>query len=169
MTPVASGLFEFLPYALAFAAGAAIPRRQGWPERFAIGIVALLSLLLIRTMWPGGPVEDDAKEFKHLLTIIVFVPIFGAIALLFLPRQSPVLLRRFSYLILGVDFLASLFLLRAPMTRGWHFQHIAEWIPSLGIRYHMAVDGVSLWLILLTTLTTPIALHVSLGSIQTRI
>ncbi|HEV8244138.1 MAG TPA: NADH-quinone oxidoreductase subunit M, partial [Polyangiaceae bacterium] len=36
-------------------------------------------------------------------------------------------------------------------------------------RYHVAVDGVSFWLILLTTLTTPIALHVSMGSIQTRI
>jgi len=120
-------------------------------------------------MWPGSIAGEEPQEFRQLLSIIVFVPILAAIAILFMPRQSPVLLRRFTYLTLGVDFLASLFLLRAPMTRGWHFQHIVEWIPSLGIRYHVAIDGVSLWLILLTTLTTPIALHVSLGSIQTRI
>ena len=38
------------------------------------------------------------------------------------------------------------------MTRGWHFQHIVEWVPAFGIRYHVAVDGVSMWLILLSTL-----------------
>jgi len=169
MSPAANGLFELLPYALAFAAGAAIPRRQNTPERLAIGTVAALSVLFVRAMWPGSIAGEEPQEFRQLLSIIVFVPILAAIAILFMPRQSPVLLRRFTYLTLGVDFLASLFLLRAPMTRGWHFQHIVEWIPSLGIRYHVAIDGVSLWLILLTTLTTPIALHVSLGSIQTRI
>src|SRR5258708_13845628 len=38
-----------------------------------------------------------------------------------------------------------------------------------GIRYHVAVDGVSMWLILLSTLTTPIAAYVSFGSLKTRI
>jgi NADH-quinone oxidoreductase subunit M len=55
------------------------------------------------------------------------------------------------------------------MTAGWHFQYVREWIPALGIRYHVAIDGISLWLILLTTFTTPIAAFVSFGSIKTRI
>src|SRR5882724_12619653 len=64
---------------------------------------------------------------------------------------------------------ASLYLLRMPMTRGWHFVYVHDWIPSLGIRYHVAVDGISLWLVLLTTLITPIAAYASFGTIKTRI
>jgi NADH-quinone oxidoreductase subunit M len=55
------------------------------------------------------------------------------------------------------------------MTRGWHYQHIVEWVPAFGIRYHVAIDGVSMWLILLSTLTTPIAAYVAFGSLKTRI
>jgi NADH-quinone oxidoreductase subunit M len=101
--------------------------------------------------------------------LIVFLPIFGAIALLFLPRQTPTLLKRFTFLVLGLDALASLGLLSQPMSKGWHYQQIIEWVPSLGIRYHVAIDGVSMWLILLCTFSTPIALYVSFNAIKTRI
>jgi NADH-quinone oxidoreductase subunit M len=170
MRPLERAVIEFLPYLLAFAAGAAIPRRQGKAERFAIGITAALSLLLIKSLWPGPAAQaDPAAEWPHLLSLIVFLPILGAVALLFLPRQSPVLLKRFTFLVLGIDALASLGLLSQPMTRGWHFQHIVDWVPSLGIRYHVAVDGVSLWLVLLCTFSTPVALYVSFNAITTRI
>jgi NADH-quinone oxidoreductase subunit M len=68
-----------------------------------------------------------------------------------------------------VGFVASLWLLAVPMTAGWHFQYIKDWMPALGIRYHVAADGISLWLILLTTFITPIAAYASFGSIKTRI
>ena len=56
------------------------------------------------------------------------------------------------------------------MTRGWHFQYIAEWMPSFGIRYHVAIDGISLWLVLLTTLHhADRGRTSSFGSIKTRI
>jgi NADH-quinone oxidoreductase subunit M len=55
------------------------------------------------------------------------------------------------------------------MTAGWHFQHIHPWIPALGIRYHVAVDGISLWLVLLTTFIMPISAYAAFGSIRTRI
>jgi hypothetical protein len=45
--------------------------------------------------------------------------LIGAVAVLFLPRQSPSFLRQFTLGILAVDWLASLFLLSAPMSRGW--------------------------------------------------
>ena len=172
MNPLASALFQLAPYLLAFAVGTLVPRRQGKPERFAIGIVAALSLLLVKSLWPSAApvvVDENAHEWKYLLTVIVFLPILGAIFVLFLPRQSPVILKRVTFLILGVDGLVSLGLLSSPMTRGWHFQHIAEWVPAFGIRYHVAIDGVSMWLILLSTLTTPIAAYVSFGSLKTRI
>ena len=170
MSPLSRALFEIWPYLGAFAFGIFVPRRQNWVERIGLGIVAVLSLALVLGLWPGSEVAEGGapEEWPQLLNVIVFLPILGAIAMLFLPRQAPKFLRGFTLVVLGLDFLASLFLLRAPMTTGWHFQYITEWLPSFGIRYHVAVDGVSLWLILLTTLTTPIAAYVSFGSIKQR-
>ncbi len=171
MTASARSFFDIAPYALSFLAAALVPRRQGLAERFGLGIVAALAVLFVKGLWPtvGAPPPDFAGEWVNLLDVIVFLPLGGAVLLLFLPRQSPALLRRFTYGVLALDFLVSLGLLSAPMTGGWHFQHIVEWVPAFGIRYHVAVDGVSFWLILLTTLTTPIAAYVSFGSIKTRI
>ncbi len=171
MSPGLKLVFEAWPYLLAFAVGVLIPRRQGLFERVAIGVVAALSVLLVMGLWPGKEVVADAPkptEWPNLLNVIVFLPLFGSISILFLPRQSPKLLKRFTMLILGIDFLVSLWLLGVPMTAGWHFQYVREWLPSFGIRYHVAVDGVSTWLILLSTFTTPIAAYVSFGSIKTR-
>ncbi len=169
MRPLERAVVEFLPYLLAFVAGALVPRRQGKAERFAIGITAALSMLMVTSLWPGASSGDETKGWPHLLTLIVFLPIVGAVALLFMPRQTPVLLKRFTFFILGADALASLGLLSQPMTRGWHYQQIVDWVPSLGIRYHVAVDGVSMWLVLLCTFSTPIALYVSFNAIKTRI
>lgn len=172
MNPLASALFQIVPYLLVFAVGVLIPRRQGTPERIAIGAVAALGLLLVRSLWPSAAAavpDENAHEWPYLLSVIVFLPILGSVLVLFLPRQSPVMLKRITFLILGLDGLVSLGLLSSPMTRGWHFQHIAEWVPAFGIRYHVAVDGVSMWLILLSTLTTPIAAYVAFGSLKTRI
>jgi NADH-quinone oxidoreductase subunit M len=169
MNATARAFFDIAPYALVFALAALLPSRKGTAERVGLGIVAALTMLFLKSLWPGDEGAARGPEWEHLLSLIVFLPLFGAVAVLFLPRQSPTLLRRFTYAILAVDFLVSLGLLSVPMTKGWHFQSIAEWIPSLGIRYHVAVDGISMWLILLTTFTTPIAAYVSFGSIQTRI
>jgi NADH-quinone oxidoreductase subunit M len=171
MSPLASAFVALWPYLAAFAIGAAIPTRQGKLERFAVGIVAMLGLAFIMGMWPGkSVVEGDVlpDEWPHLLNVIVFLPIVGAVGVLFLPRQTPNLLRRFTLVVMAGDFIASLGLLTVAMPRGWHFQYITEWLPAFGIRYHVAVDGVSLWLVLLTTLTTPIAAYVSFGSIKKR-
>jgi NADH-quinone oxidoreductase subunit M len=169
MNPLAAAIVALWPYALAFVVGAAVPRRQGKGERFAIGLSAVLGVAFLRGLWPGAEAPSEPSiEWPHLLNVIVFLPILGAIAVLFLPRQAPRLLKRFSMAVLLVDFVISLWLLGAPMTEGWHFQYIAEWLPSFGIRYHVAIDGVSLWLVLLTTLSSPLALYVSFGSIQKR-
>ena len=172
MTPLAAQLIETWPYVLAFLVALALPRRQGWLERIGLGFIALLTVALLGGLWPDAapPPTGEAEEpWPHLLNLIVFLPLFGAVAVLFMPRQTPKFLQRFTLGVLGVDLLASFWLLGEPMSRGWHFQYIAEWLPSFGIRYHVAVDGVSLWLVLLTTVTTPIAAAVSFGSIKTRI
>ncbi|MBX3129631.1 MAG: NADH-quinone oxidoreductase subunit M [Polyangiaceae bacterium] len=173
MSPATKAVFELVPYLLAFGVGALIPRRQGTLERVAIGVVAALSLALVRGLWPAAadaatPAVAPPEEWPHLLNVIVFVPILGALFVLFLPRQTPALLRRVTMGVLGLDLLASLMLLRVPMSRGWHFQYVVDWLPSFGIRYHVAIDGVSLWMVLLSTVTTPIAAYVSFGSIKKR-
>src|SRR3982751_3887673 len=106
MNPLALALFQIAPYVLAFALGTIIPRRQGKAERVAIGIVAALSLLMVRGLWPSSTAavpDENAKEWPYLLSVIVFLPIAGSILMLFMPRQSPVMLKRITFFILGLD------------------------------------------------------------------
>ena len=171
MTPVGKAIFDLVPYVAAFVVAMLIPSRKVRYERAALGLIAVLTLAFVRGMWPGAEgatAGETPTEWPHLLNVIVFLPLLGGVALLFLPRQAPRLLRGFTLAVLLLDFVISLWLLGTPMTRGWHHQYIAEWIPSFGIRYHVAVDGISMWLILLTTLTTPIAAYAAFGSIKER-
>ncbi len=172
MTPLARALVDLVPYVLAFVLGVLIPSRSVKYERIALGLTGVLAVVLLRGLWPSGeaaPTDVAVKEWPHLLNVIVFLPLVGGALLLLLPRRAEGLLRKSTMGILLVDFVASLFLLQTPMTRGWHHQYIADWLPSFGIRYHVAVDGVSFWLIILTTLTTPIAAYVAFGSIKERV
>lgn len=168
MSPLARMLLDLWPYVFAFAAGTLLPWRRGWLERLAVGTVAMLAVAMISGLWPGREVATESPEWPHLLNVIVFLPIAGAVAILFMPRQMPNLLRRTTLVFMAADFIASLGMLSVPMTKGWHFQYITAWLPSFGIRYHVAVDGVSLWLVILSTLTTPLAAYASFGSIRKR-
>jgi NADH-quinone oxidoreductase subunit M len=171
MNPLATSVMGLLPALLAGFIGALVPRRDSKTERVGVALVAALAVLFTTTLWPGAPsgAEEVSSEWPHLLNVLIGLPLFGSVAVLFLPRQSPKLLRGFTLGVLLATLLASLYLLRVPMTRGWHFLYVRDWIPSLGIRYHVAIDGISLWLVLLTTLITPIAAYASFGTIKTRI
>jgi len=167
-------IFSFWPAIAAGVLGAAIPRGVSTKQRVGLGLIAALTALFVTSLWPseGAQATEAAKEgaeWPHLLNLLIGLPIVGAVAVLFIPRQMLSTLRGFTYVVLGIGFVASLWLLAVPMTAGWHFQYIKDWIPSLGIRYHVAIDGISLWLILLTTFVTPIAAYASFGSIKTRI
>jgi NADH-quinone oxidoreductase subunit M len=160
---------------LAFLVAAVLPKRPSLRERVGLGLVAALSVVFVQALWPSEPpskVAVDAAvagEWPYLLDVLIGLPMLGAVAILFLPRQLLSLLRGVTYAVLGITFVASLWLLATPMTEGWHHQHIVEWMPAFGIRWHVAVDGISLWLLLLTTFVTPIAVYASFGSIQTRV
>ncbi|MBK9263880.1 MAG: NADH-quinone oxidoreductase subunit M [Polyangiaceae bacterium] len=153
--------------------GALVPRGASGKQRAGLGLIAALTTFFVMWLWPSGTpaqaTETPPNEWPHLLNLLIALPLAGAAAVLFIPRQMLSLLRGFTYLVLGIGFVASLWLLAVPMTAGWHFQYIKDWIPSLGIRYHVALDGISLWMVLLTTFVTPIAVYASFGSIKTRI
>lgn len=169
MNPAFS-LFDMWPALAAGAVGALIPSKKDWKLRAGLGLVgALLVLFTIRT-WTGPVVAEGEtpREWPNLLNALIFLPLLGALGVVFLPRQAPRAIQRFTLAVLGVGFVLSLALLSVPMSKGWHFQYVHEWIPQLGIRYHVAVDGISVWLVLLTTFTTPLAVIASFGSIKTR-
>lgn len=90
------------------------------------------------------------------LTVLVFLPLLGALILMFVPQNNRKALWGLSTLFaLGV-FLYSLMLWKhfLPGVEGFQFEEHYPWIRSIGASYHLGVDGLSLSLILLTTLLT---------------
>src|SRR5688572_941573 len=170
MNPLFGSLFGLWPAALAGAVGVLIPRRDSRLERALFGLMGALTVLFTMAVWPGTTSAEPSPpaEWPQLLNVLIGLPLFGSVAILFMPRQSPKVLTGFTLGLLLLNLAVSLLLLGVPMTRGWHFVYVRDWIPTLGIRYHVAVDGISLWLVLLTTFVTPIAVYASFGSIKTR-
>src|SRR5262249_33043673 len=70
-----------------------------------------------------------------------------------------------------ITFLLSLGLLAEfnPAIGGFQFETSLVWVESLGIKFHLGIDGISLWLVILTTFLTPIALLAATGSVSRRV
>ncbi len=107
----------------------------------------------------------------NLLDVILFLPAAGFCATLFIPRDKPGLARGFALGLSIVVFLLSLGLVVPFHTSGSgpHFVSDRPWIETPAIRYHVAVDGLSLWLVILATLLTPIAVLISWRYIDRRV
>jgi NADH-quinone oxidoreductase subunit M len=107
-----------------------------------------------------------------LLDLVIFLPLIAFLLILFLPKENVEGIRRFSLIASIVIFLASLGLI-SPYWFGnpgkFVFETDLPWINSPAIRYHVAIDGISLWLVLLTTLLTPLCVLVSWRYIQRRV
>jgi NADH-quinone oxidoreductase subunit M len=164
------------PALVAAIAAALIPKEAPVVRRIGLGAVAFASVLAVIWLWPSAAPSAAAApapaapgaEWPHLLDVLIGLPIGAGFLTLFLPRQMLSLMRGFAYAIMGVTFVASLWLVSDRMTAGWHYEHIVPWIDAFGIRWHVAVDGMSVWLVILTTFTTPIAAYCSFGSIKSR-
>lgn len=108
---------------------------------------------------------------QHLLTIIILLPVAGALATVgysLLPNKRE---SNYKWIALGVsivEFAVSLLLIRGVGSKDFSFVDDVLWIGSIGAHYHVGVDGISLWLVLLTTLLMPIAILSSWTSIQKR-
>jgi NADH-quinone oxidoreductase subunit M len=103
-----------------------------------------------------------------LLSIIIFLPLIGALAVAILPASSA---RGVALGFAVVTFVFSLFLLIGylPGRVGFQFVETYAWIPVFGIQYKVGADGLSIALVVLTTLLTWIAILSSFKPIQTRI
>jgi len=105
-----------------------------------------------------------------LLSIITWLPTVGAIIILALfKKEQSGAIKKFATAWFGLAFLASLALVGYDRaTGGMQFLEDRQWIPSIGARYQMGVDGVAVLLILLTTLLGVIAALSSWNYIQKR-
>ena len=106
----------------------------------------------------------------HILSVVLFTPLVGALLLLFVPREMEDAHRIFGNLFGVLGFLISLPLLRwfKPEWGGFQFEETADWIPSIGAKYHLGLDGISLLLVMLTTFLGMIAIVSSWSAIQKR-
>jgi NADH-quinone oxidoreductase subunit M len=108
---------------------------------------------------------------QHLLTIIILLPVAGALATVgysLLPGKRESNYKWIALVVSLVEFAVSLLLIRGVGSKDFSFVDNVLWIGSIGARYHVGVDGISLWLVLLTTLLMPIAILSSWTSIQKR-
>lgn len=106
-----------------------------------------------------------------VLSFVIFFPLVGALALIFTGRDQHRALRTIALIVTVVDFLVSLVLYRdfKPATAEFQFVEKADWIPTLGISYTLGIDGISLYLVLLTTLLTAICVLACWTDIQVKV
>jgi NADH-quinone oxidoreductase subunit M len=107
----------------------------------------------------------------NILTILIALPLLGALALAFLPEGDDRTVKLVGVIASGAAFVASLAALAVFEFSDGGFQLATSlsWIPSIGASFSLAVDGVSLLLILLTTLLTPLVLLASYPSVTDRL
>jgi NADH-quinone oxidoreductase subunit M len=98
-----------------------------------------------------------------ILSILIFLPLVGMVGILFVPRGFRDVIRGTAFLFAAATFATSLLLLFFFDANSAEMQFVEQvpWIPELGISYHLGVDGISLFLVLLTTLLTTLAIAAS--------
>ena len=106
-----------------------------------------------------------------LVSIVTFLPGIAGLVLLLTPRRSAGALRSASLAVAVVTFLLSLPLYIGfdPEIIGYQFEESRRWMPTLGVSYHVGIDGINLLLVLLTTFLTPVALAAAWGANEDRV
>jgi len=105
-----------------------------------------------------------------ILTLVTFVPLAGALLLMFFPRKDD-LVRWFAMIVTLVGFVLSLHL---PLhfvrgASGFQYEINLQWITSPNIHYHLGIDGISMWLVVLTTFLSPLCVLISWKSVRDRV
>ncbi len=107
---------------------------------------------------------------QHLLSIILFTPIAGLLVLMAIPSSQRTLIRWWANIAAAAGFFISLPLvfLFDKSADGYQFVERADWIPSLGVQYLIGIDGISLLMVMLTTIMGFIAIFSSWDAIKDR-
>jgi NADH-quinone oxidoreductase subunit M len=105
-----------------------------------------------------------------ILTLVTFVPLAGGLLLIVFPRRQRDI-RVFALVISLLTFVLSLHLpgrFHRGVT-GFQYETDFSWISNPNIHYHMGIDGISLWLVVLTTFLTPLCVLISWNAIHERV
>src|SRR6202171_5638904 len=105
-----------------------------------------------------------------ILSLVTFIPAGGGLLILLIPRRDRDI-KLFAFVISLLAFVASLHL---PVhlhrdAAGFQFEIDKQWVSTPNIHYHMGIDGISLWLVLLTTFLTPLCVLISWKSVHERV
>ena len=106
-----------------------------------------------------------------ILSLILFTPLAGALMLALTPRDNEGAIRRSAFIFSLMPFAFSLILLACVRSEqaGMQFIERAAWIPAFQIEYSLGVDGMSLFLVLLTTFLTPLVILAGWGDVHKRV
>ena len=105
-----------------------------------------------------------------VLSLVTFIPALGGLLILLIPRRDRDI-KLFALVISLLAFVASVHLpvhLHRNLV-GFQFEIDKPWIASPNIHYHMGIDGISVWLVVLTTFLTPLCVLISWTSIHERV
>jgi len=107
----------------------------------------------------------------YLLAAVLFLPALGALLVMLLPREEETLQRGFGIAFSLVSFALSLALIKLFNSGYGGFQLVLDkaWIPGLNARFKIGIDGISLWLVILTTFLTPIVLLSAWNSVHKKV
>jgi NADH-quinone oxidoreductase subunit M len=107
---------------------------------------------------------------SSILTLVTFAPLASGLLLMLLPRRDRDI-RIFALVSSLLTFVLSLHLpvyFRRPVS-GFQYEVDKQWITSPNIHYHMGIDGISVWLVVLTTFLTPLCVLISWKSVHERV
>ena len=107
---------------------------------------------------------------QNLLTILILLPVIGAVvsAVYNFAAKNEEHLKWIALAFSVATFALSLLLISGSGSAGYTYEQNINWIGAIGASYHVGVDGISLWLVILTTLLMPIAILSSWTSIKKR-
>jgi NADH-quinone oxidoreductase subunit M len=106
-----------------------------------------------------------------LLSLLTFFPLLGVAVLLFMDRERKETLRWITLIVVLIEFIISLplfFNFRLDAT-GMQFVEKASWIPEYGVTYFLGIDGISLFLVLLTTFFTVVSVIACWKDVQDKV
>ncbi|MDD2366495.1 MAG: NADH-quinone oxidoreductase subunit M [Desulfuromonadaceae bacterium] len=109
---------------------------------------------------------------SNILSLTTFLPILGVLILFFIPKESKSVLRGFTFAVTLVTFLVSLLILTGFQTNAeFQFVENVPWIAAgpFVMRYNIGVDGISLWLVILTTFIMPISVMSTWKAVEDKV
>lgn len=109
---------------------------------------------------------------SNVLSLTTFLPILGVLLLLFIPKDSKGVLRNVTLAVTVVTFLVSLLILTGFQTNAeFQFTENLPWIAAgpFVMRYNIGIDGISLWLVILTTFIMPIAVLSTFTAVEEKV